>query len=105
MNNHFLPTNLKEAKNLGWNELDIILISGDAYVDHPSFGAALVGRYLENHGYKVGIIPQPNWQNIDNFRVLGRPKLFFGVTADNLDSMLAKFSLKNLLKNGTINIL
>jgi uncharacterized radical SAM protein YgiQ len=92
MSINFLPTNLKEAKQKGWNQLDIILVTGDAYVDHPSFGAALICRYLESHGYKVGIIPQPNWHNTTDFKALGKPRLFFGVTAGNLDSMVANYT-------------
>jgi uncharacterized radical SAM protein YgiQ len=89
---HFLPVNLTEAKKLGWSELDIIFISGDAYVDHPSFGVPLIARYLEAHGFKVGIIPQPDWKNVEAFKALGRPKLFFCVSAGNLDSMLNNYT-------------
>jgi len=73
-------------------QLDVILISGDAYIDHPSFGPALIGRYLESHGFKVGIIPQPDWKKDDDFLKLGPPKLFFGVTSGNLDSMVANYT-------------
>lgn len=92
MQGHFLPINLTEAKKIGWDELDIIMISGDAYIDHPSFGAPLIGRYLEAHGFKVGIIPQPGIKNIENFKVLGKPKLFFSVSAGNLDSMVNNYT-------------
>lgn len=88
----FLPTTAQEAKALGWDELDIILVSGDAYVDHPSFGAALLGRDLAARGWRVGIIPQPDWRNESDFTALGRPRLFFGVTAGALDSMVAHYS-------------
>jgi uncharacterized radical SAM protein YgiQ len=88
----FLPTNLTEAQQKGWDTLDIILVSGDAYIDHPSFGPALVGRFLESFGYKVGIIPQPDWKNPTSFQVLGKPNLFFGVTAGNLDSMVSNYT-------------
>ncbi len=83
---------LAEAHQRGWDEPDIILISGDAYVDHPSFGPALIGRALEAAGYRVGIIAQPDWRGTDDFRRLGRPRLFFGVTAGNMDSMINHFT-------------
>ncbi|GBR74431.1 B12-binding domain-containing radical SAM protein, partial [Candidatus Termititenax aidoneus] len=89
---HFLPTTLTEAKELGWDTLDIILVSGDAYVDHPSFGSALIGRYLEAHGFKVGIIPQPDWKDPASFTVLGQPNLFFCVSAGNIDSMVNNYT-------------
>lgn len=89
---HFLPTTLAEAKALGWDTLDIILVSGDAYIDHPSFGTALIGRYLEAHGFKVGIIPQPDWTSVESFKVLGKPNLFFCVSAGNLDSMVNNYT-------------
>ena len=76
----------------GWDQLDIILITGDAYVDHPAFGVALIGRVLESHGYRVGIIAQPDWRTADDFRRLGRPRLFFGITSGNVDSMVANYT-------------
>ncbi|MGB9856886.1 MAG: YgiQ family radical SAM protein [Dictyoglomaceae bacterium] len=88
----FLPINLYEAKKVGWDQLDIILISGDAYIDHPSFGIAIIGRVLESIGFSVGIIPQPNWKNKEDFKVLGKPRLFFGISAGSLDSMVANYS-------------
>ncbi len=88
----YLPTNLAEIKQKGWDSVDIILISGDAYVDHPSFAAAIIGRYLESKGYKVAIIPQPNWNNEADFTVCGKPNLFFGITSGNLDSMIANYT-------------
>lgn len=87
-----MPVSLNEAQKLRWDELDIIFISGDAYVDHPSFGAPLIARYLESHGFKVGIIPQPNWKNLEDFKVLGKPKLFFAISAGNLDSMVNNYT-------------
>lgn len=83
-----LPTNKQEMRQLGWHECDVIFITADAYCDHPSFGVALLSRLLEDEGYKVGIIAQPDWHKNDDFLKLGRPRLFFGVTAGNLDSML-----------------
>lgn len=88
----FLPTTLVEAKRRGWHEIDIILVSGDAYVDHPSFGVALLGRDLEALGYRVGIISQPDWRRDHDFLSLGRPRLFFGIAAGALDSMVAHYT-------------
>ncbi len=77
---------------LGWDECDIILITGDAYIDHPSFGMALVGRMLEAHGFRVGILSQPDWQSAEPFRALGRPRLYFGITAGNMDSLVNRYT-------------
>jgi uncharacterized radical SAM protein YgiQ len=88
----FLPMSLDEAKALGFKEFDIILVTGDAYVDHPSFGTALVGRMLWDAGYKVGIIPQPDWKRDTDFMKLGKPRLFFGVTSGNVDSMVNNYT-------------
>ncbi len=83
---------MEEVENRGWDELDIILISGDAYIDHPSFGVPLIGRYLESIGYKVGVIAQPDWRNTKDFMKLGRPRLFFGISAGAMDSMLNHYT-------------
>ena len=83
MNNNFLPTTLEEAKSRGWDELDIVIVTGDAYVDHPSYGAAVMGRVLEAGGFRLGIIAQPDWRHPESLKVLGRPRLFCGVTAGN----------------------
>jgi len=88
----FLPMSRAEMEALGWDECDIILVTGDAYIDHPSFGMALVGRLLEAQGFRVGIISQPDWQSADDFKRLGRPKLFFGITAVNMDSMVNRYT-------------
>lgn len=89
----WLPTTVKEAKKKGWDELDVILITGDAYVDHPAFGAAVMGRILESMGLRVAIIAQPNWQDdLRDFKKFGRPKYFFGVTAGNMDTMINKYT-------------
>ena len=85
---HFLPMSLQEARKLGIEQFDVILISGDAYVDHPSFAAALIGRVLWDAGYSVGIIAQPDWKKDEDFRRLGRPRLFFGISSGNVDSMV-----------------
>ena len=88
----FLPTSRAEMEQLGWNECDVIIVTGDAYVDHPSFGMALIGRVLEAQGFRVGIIAQPDWRSAEPFRALGRPRLFFGVTAGNMDSMVNRYT-------------
>jgi len=90
---NFLPTNKSEMKYRGWDELDFILVSGDAYVDHPSFGTAIISRYLESRGYRVGILPQPRWQDSRDFTKQGRPRLAFLVTAGNLDSMVNHYTV------------
>lgn len=87
-----LPISKEDMANRGWEACDIILVTGDAYVDHPSYGAALLGRVLENAGYRVGILAQPRWTLSEDFLALGQPKLFFGVTAGNLDSMVSNFT-------------
>lgn len=87
-----LPMTLEEMQQLGWDQCDIILVTGDAYVDHPSFGMALVGRLLEAQGFRVGIIAQPDWRNTSDFMRLGEPKLYFGVTAGNMDSMVNRYT-------------
>jgi uncharacterized radical SAM protein YgiQ len=88
----FLPMSRAEMTARGWKELDVLIVTGDAYVDHPSFGAALVGRVLEAKGYRVGIIAQPDWRNSESIRAMGPPRLFVGVTAGNLDSMLSNYT-------------
>lgn len=89
----WLPTSVKEAKLRGWEEMDVVLFSGDAYVDHPSFGAAVIGRTLEAQGLKVAIVPQPNWQDdLRDFKKFGRPKLFFGISAGAMDSMVNHYT-------------
>jgi len=89
----WLPITWKEVDSRGWEELDVILISGDAYVDHPAFGPAVIGRLLENMGLRVAIVPQPNWQDdLRDFKKMGRPKLFFGVTSGCMDSMVNHYT-------------
>jgi len=88
----FLPMSRAEMDALGWDCCDVILVTGDAYIDHPSFGMALIGRLLEAQGFRVGIISQPDWQAADSFRVLGKPRLYFGVTAGNMDSMVNHYT-------------
>ena len=88
----FLPMSRAEMEALGWDECDIILVTGDAYIDHPSFGMALVGRLLEAQGFRVGIVAQPDWHSAEDFKQLGKPKLFFGITAGNMDSMVNRYT-------------
>ncbi len=95
----FLPTTRKEMDELGWDSCDIILITGDAYVDHPSFGMAVIGRMLEAQGFRVGIIAQPEWQSKDAFMALGKPNLYFGVTAGNMDSMINRYTAEKRLRH------
>ncbi len=96
----FLPTTKKECELRGWDELDIILFSGDAYVDHPSFGAAVIGRTLESAGYRVAIVPQPDWHgDFRDFKKLGRPRLFFGIAPGAMDSMVNKYTAARRLRS------
>ncbi len=87
-----LPMSKKEMDKLGWDSCDIIIVTGDAYIDHPSFGMALIGRLLEAQGFRVGIISQPGWQDARDFKKLGKPNLFFGITAGNMDSMVNRYT-------------
>lgn len=95
----WLPTTKKEANKRGWDELDIVLVTGDAYVDHPAFGSAVVGRIIESYGLRVAIISQPNWQDdLRDFKKFGKPKMFFGVTSGNMDSMVNKYTAGKRLR-------
>lgn len=97
---HFLPITLEEVKRLGWEQVDVVLVTGDAYVDHPSFGTAVIGRTLEAAGYRVAIIPQPNWRDdLRDFRKFGRPRLFFGVTSGAMDSMVNHYTAARRLRH------
>ena len=96
----FLPTTKKECELRGWDELDVVIFSGDAYVDHPSFGAAVIGRVLEAHGYRVAIVPQPDWHgDYRDFKKMGRPRLFFGVTAGAMDSMVNRYTANKRMRS------
>jgi uncharacterized radical SAM protein YgiQ len=95
----FLPMSRKEMDALGWDSCDIVLVTGDAYVDHPSFGMAVVGRVLEAQGFRVGIIAQPDWHSADAFKSLGKPNLFWGVTAGNMDSMINRYTADRKLRS------
>ncbi|HMF40666.1 MAG TPA: YgiQ family radical SAM protein [Polyangia bacterium] len=94
-----LPTTRAEMDELGWDSCDVVLVTGDAYVDHPSFGMALVGRLLEAHGFRVGILAQPDWRDVDAFRALGRPTVMWGVTAGNMDSMVNRYTSDRRLRH------
>ncbi len=97
---NWLPTTVKEAKTRGWDELDVVLFSGDAYVDHPAFGPAVISRVLESLGLKVAIVPQPNWQDdLRDFKKFGKPRLFFGVTAGSMDSMVNHYTANKRLRS------
>ena len=97
---HFLPITLEEVKRLGWEQVDVVLVTGDAYVDHPSFGTAVIGRTLEAAGYRVAIIPQPNWRDdLRDFRKFGKPRLFFGVTSGAMDSMVNHYTAARRLRH------
>src|ERR1700730_4614796 len=95
----FLPMSRAEMTALGWDACDIVLGTGDAYVAHPSFGMAIIGRLLEAQGFRVGIIAQPDWQSAEPFKALGKPKLFFGVTGGNMDSMVNRYTADRRLRH------
>jgi uncharacterized radical SAM protein YgiQ len=98
--NDWLPTTIKEVQERGWDELDVILFSGDAYVDHPSFGTAVIGRIIESRGFRVAIVPQPNWRDdLRDFKKLGVPRLFFGVTSGCMDSMVNHYTANKRLRS------
>lgn len=95
----FLPVSRTEMDELGWDACDIIIVTGDAYCDHPSFGMAVIGRFLEAHGFRVGIIAQPDWRSAEPFKALGKPELFFGVTAGNMDSLVNHYTSDRRLRH------
>ncbi len=95
----FLPMSRDEMDQLGWDSCDIIIITGDAYVDHPSFGMAIIGRLLEAQGFRVGIIAQPDWQSAEPFKALGKPNLFFGIAAGNMDSMINRYTADRKIRS------
>ena len=95
----FLPMSRAEMETLGWDSCDVILVTGDAYIDHPSFGMALVGRLLESQGFRVGIISQPDWHSAADFQQLGKPNLYFGITAGNMDSMVNRYTSERKIRS------
>jgi uncharacterized radical SAM protein YgiQ len=94
-----LPMSMEEAHQRGWDELDVVIVTGDAYIDHPSFAMSILGRVLEAAGFRVGIISQPNWHSCDDWRRFGRPKLFFGISAGNMDSMINHYTANRKVRN------
>src|SRR5687768_8835753 len=94
-----LPMTVDEARRRGWDELDIVFITGDAYIDHPSFAMAILGRVLEAAGFRVGIVSQPDWRKVDDWRRFGRPRLFFGISAGNMDSMINHYTANKKVRN------
>ena len=95
----FLPMSRADMDALGWDACDVILVTGDAYIDHPSFGMALIGRLLEGQGFRVGIISQPDWHSSKDFKKLGKPRLYFGITAGNMDSMVNRFTAERKFRS------
>src|ERR1700750_1203644 len=95
----FLPMSRAEMTALGWDACDIVLVTGDAYVDHPSFGMAIIGRLLEAQGFRVGIISQPDWQSAEPFKALRRAEVFFGVTGGHMDSMVNRYTADRRLRH------
>ena len=95
-----IPTSIKEVKALGWDYIDVILFTGDAYIDHPSFGTAVIARWLQKHGYRVAVVPQPNWRDdLRDFRKLGAPRLYFGVNSGAMDSMVNHYTAAKRLRS------
>ena len=95
----FFPMTREEMDTLGWDSCDIILVTGDAYIDHPSFGMALIARLLEAQGFRVGMIAQPDWRDAAAFKALGKPNLYFGVTSGNMDSMVNRYTSDRRLRH------
>ena len=95
----FLPTSSDEVRARGWDEVDVVFVTGDAYVDHPSFAMALLGRVLEAAGFRVAILSQPDWRSADPWRGLGRPRLFYAVSAGNMDSMINHYTANRKRRN------
>ena len=99
-NDYMIPTSVREVENLGWDYIDVIIFSGDAFIDHPSFGTAVIARYLQKHGYRVAVVPQPNWRDdLRDFRKLGRPRLYFGVNSGAMDSMVNHYTASKRLRS------
>src|SRR6202167_1036923 len=98
MTARFLPTTREEMLARGWNELDVLIVTGDAYVDHPAFGPILIARFLEGRGFRVGVVAQPRWDRPDDIARMGTPRLFVGISAGNLDSMLNKLTAQKKVR-------
>ena len=99
MKHNYLPMTPDEVRDAGWDGVDVVLVTGDAYVDHPSFGAAVIGRTLQKQGYTVAILSQPDWRSCEDFRTFGKPRLFFGITSGNMDSMINKYTALRKVRN------
>ena len=100
INSYMIPTSIKEVKALGWDYIDVILFTGDAFIDHPSFGTAVIARWLQKHGYRVAVVPQPNWRDdLRDFRKLGAPRLYFGVNSGAMDSMVNHYTAAKRLRS------
>src|SRR5512145_2504374 len=95
----FLPTTADEVRARGWDAVDVVFVTGDAYVDHPSFAMAILGRLLEAAGYRVGVLSQPDWRSCDAWRTFGRPRLFFAISAGNMDSMINHYTANRKVRN------
>ena len=99
-NAYMIPTSAKEVKALGWDYIDVILFTGDAFIDHPSFGTAVIARWLQKYGYRVAVVPQPNWRDdLRDFRKLGAPRLYFGVNSGAMDSMVNHYTAAKRLRS------
>ena len=94
-----LPMSMEEARARGWDELDVVFVTGDAYIDHPSFAMSILGRVLEAAGYRVGIVSQPDWQSCEAWQTFGRPRLFFAISAGNMDSMINHYTANKKVRN------
>src|SRR5262245_22435154 len=94
-----LPVTMAEARDRGWDELDVVFVTGDAYIDHPSFAMAILGRVLEAAGFRVGIVSQPDWRRVEDWRRFGRPRLFFAISAGNMDSMINHYTANKKVRN------
>jgi uncharacterized radical SAM protein YgiQ len=94
-----LPMSMEEARERGWDELDIVFVTGDAYIDHPSFAMAILGRTIEAAGFRIGIISQPDWRNCDAWRRFGKPRLMFAISAGNMDSMINHYTANKKVRN------
>lgn len=95
----FIPCSREEMTERGWDQLDVLFVTGDAYVDHPSFGTALLARLLEAEGLRVGILAQPDWRDLDTFKVMGRPRLFAAISAGAMDSMVNRYTAAKKVRN------
>ena len=94
-----LPMTMAEALERGWDELDVVFVTGDAYIDHPSFASAILGRVLEAGGFRVGIVSQPDWRSCDAWRTFGKPRLYFAISAGNMDSMINHYTANRKVRN------